>query len=105
MISAPRGISGQPPGKLFADPNWSRSPPSSRFMYDIGETISSNVRSKPSYVDFWLLGDPGRLDVIDEYDVGGAHVVIGTAPEGTAEYNVQPLEFAATELANGIISE
>ncbi len=74
-------------------------------MYDVGGVISSNVRSKPSYVDFWLLGDPQRLEVIDEYDVNGAHVVIGTTPEGTTEYNLFPLEFAATELANEMISE
>ena len=105
MIRAVRSCSIRPQGKLFADTGGVGMPAGTRFMYEVGTVISGNIRSKPGYVDFWISGDPGRLEPMDEYEVCGARIIIGRSPEGSMEYNMFPLEFAATDLANGMIRD
>lgn len=72
---------------------------------DLKKIISCNVRTKPSYTDCWLVGNVGKIDVLEEYDTPSGHVAIGTALDGEYEYNLTPLEYTSSEAQNKIITE
>ena len=72
---------------------------------DLKKIISANVRTKPSYADCWLVGNVGKIDVLEEYDTPSGHVAIGTAADGEYEYNLTPLEYTSSESLNSIITE
>ena len=44
---------------------------------DIGKIAASNMRVKPTYADCWLIGSADELDIISEYRLPGAGVIIG----------------------------
>ena len=67
--------------------------------------VSSNIRIKPIYADCWLLGSTDDLDIISEYGLPGANVVIGTAIDGETEYNLTPDEYSSPDSINAIIEK
>ncbi len=77
----------------------------SSMMDNFKKIVLSNVRTKPSYADCWLVGNVGKIDVIEEYDTPSGHVAIGTASDGEYEYNLTPLEYTSSESLNSIITE
>ncbi len=79
--------------------------PKSSFMEDLRKLSSFDIRTKPSYSDCWLLGNPRSLDVIEEYDTPNGHVVVGTAADGETEYNLTPTEYASSDSVNAVIAE
>ena len=72
---------------------------------DLKKIIAANVRTKPSYADCWLVGNVGKIDILEEYDTPSGHVAIGTADDGEYEYNLTPLEYTSSESLNSIITE
>ncbi len=72
-------------------------------MTDLKRIVSSNMRIKPIYSDCWLLGSTKDLDIISEYRLPGADVVIGTAIDGETEYNLTPDEYSSPDSINAII--
>ncbi|HKM14085.1 MAG TPA: type II/IV secretion system ATPase subunit [Candidatus Methanomethylophilaceae archaeon] len=72
-------------------------------MADFKRIVSSNMRIKPIYADCWLLGSTDDLDIISEYRLPGADVVIGTAIDGETEYNLTPDEYSSPDSINAII--
>ena len=74
-------------------------------MLDLERIVSSNMRIKPIYADCWLLGSTDDLDIISEYRLPGAKVVIGTATDGETEYNLTPDEYSSPDSINAIIEK
>ncbi len=70
---------------------------------DLKRIVSFNMRIKPIYADCWLLGSTDDLDIISEYRLPGADVVIGTAIDGETEYNLTPDEYSSPDSINAII--
>ncbi len=70
---------------------------------DLENVISSNIRMKPIYADCWLLGSSEDLDIISEYCLPGAMVVIGTSIDGEMEYNLTPNEYSSSDSINAAI--
>ena len=79
--------------------------PQSTFMENLRKLSVSDIRTKPSYSDCWLIGNAGNLDKIEEYDTPSGHVVIGISPDGETEYNLTPAEYTSSDSINSIIEE
>lgn len=77
----------------------------SGLLEDFGRLISSNARMKPIFADCWLIGSADELDVIAEYGLPGAKVLIGTSPDGETEYNLTPYEYVSPESVNALIED
>ena len=74
------------------------------FMENMGRISSSCMRIKPSYADSWLLGSADNLEVIAEYRIPGADVVVGMT-DGETEYNLMPDEYVLGDSVNAVISK
>lgn len=72
---------------------------------DIGKIAASNMRVKPTYADCWLIGSADELDIISEYRLPGAGVIIGTSSEGETEYNLAPDEYTSADSINAVVSK
>ncbi len=72
-------------------------------LENFGRLIQSNARVKPIFADCWLIGSADELDVIAEYCLPGARVLIGTSPDGETEYNLTPYEYVSPESVNALI--
>lgn len=79
--------------------------PRSGLRDDLKKVVNANMRTKPPYADCWLIGNPGRLEVLEEYDTPSGHVVIGIADDGEYEYNLTPREYTGSDSMNAIITE
>lgn len=72
---------------------------------DIGKIAASNMRVKPTYADCWLIGSADELDIVSEYRLPGAGVIIGTSSEGETEYNLTPDEYTSADSINAVVSK
>ena len=79
--------------------------PQSTFMENLRKLSVSDIRTKPSYSDCWLIGNAGNLEKLEEYDTPSGHVVIGISPDGETEYNLTPAEYTSSDSINSIIEE
>lgn len=74
-------------------------------LESFGRLIYSNARVKPIFADCWLIGSADELDIIAEYRLPGAKVLIGTSPDGETEYNLTPYEYVSPESVNALIED
>ncbi len=72
-------------------------------LEDLEKVILSDLRVKPVYADCWLLGSSEDLDIISEYSLPGADVVIGTSVDGETEYNLTPNEYSSSDSVNAAV--
>lgn len=72
-------------------------------LEDLEKVILSDLRVKPVYADCWLLGSSEDLDIISEYSLPGADVVIGTSVDGETEYNLTPNEYSSSDPVNAAV--
>ena len=66
-------------------------------------SVRNDVRTKPSYADFWVMNPSDDLRVLAEYQTQYCCVTVGDAPDGEMEYDVQPLEFSYPDKLNTIV--
>lgn len=77
----------------------------SGFIADFNRVASRDKRIKPTYADCWLIGSADDLDIISEYRLPGAGVIIGTASDGETEYNLSPDEYTSADSINAVVSK
>jgi type IV secretory pathway ATPase VirB11/archaellum biosynthesis ATPase len=65
--------------------------------------IKNDIRTKPSYTDFWLMNASDDLKVLAEYQTQYCCITVGDAPDGEMEYDIQPLEFSYSDGLNSIV--
>lgn len=104
-------IFGKERNDMHSDMSFRPNPPE-RVQADIGDLlknfgrlIHSNIRMKPVFADCWLIGSEDELDIITEYDLPGAKVLIGTSRDGEVEYHLTPYEYASPESINALIED
>ena len=68
-------------------------------------SVSSDVRTKPSYTDCWVLNPSEGLDVIASYRTDLSGILVGNAPNGETEYVVSPLEYSYPDELNSLITD
>ena len=65
--------------------------------------VRSNVRTKPSYADFWVSNPSKDLKVISEYRTQFCSVTVGDPMDGEMEYAISPLEFSYPDGLNAMV--
>ncbi len=83
------------------------TPEANRECHDLLEAFSrcvqKDVRTKPSYADFWLMNGPEEMKVLAEYRTQYCGITVGDAPDGELEYDAHPLEFSYPDGLNAIV--
>ncbi len=73
------------------------------FQSAFSKKVLSDVRTKPSYADFWVANLSENLKVISEYRTQFCTVTIGDPMDGEMEYSIAPLEFSYPDDLNAMV--
>lgn len=65
--------------------------------------VQSNVRTKPSYADFWVSNPSESLKIVSEYRTQFCGVTVGDPMDGEMEYAISPLEFSYSDELNAVV--
>ena len=65
--------------------------------------VKNDLRTKPSYADFWLMNPSENMKILAEYRTQYCGITVGDAADGEMEYDIMPLEFSYPDGLNSIV--